>query len=224
MIYKMYKKVLDLNKNLDHENIIQYMDCYREADAIIVISEFTNRGDLYTLLRNPEINLKIKTKVSLLLGIAKGLNYLHKNKIIHKDLNSNNILLNYENDTLTPKLNEYITTQVFGSSSHQEVNLLSTIDNVYRSPIGEKLKEDMKADVYSFGNLCWEVFNRHTMERNTNNVAFKQGRPDMSRMDMNTPDEIIELMHKCWDTDYLKRPLSDDVLLILEGLCQRINY
>jgi serine/threonine protein kinase len=224
MIFKLFKRIIENNKNLEHNNIVEYVDCYMESDAIIVISEFCNRGDLHTLLRNGDINLKIKAKISILLGIAKGMKYLHSNKIIHKDLNSGNILLEFDNDTLTAKINEYITTQVFGSSSHQEVNLTSTIDSVYRTSIGEKLKEEMKGDIYSFGNLMWECFNRHAVERNSGYVAFKQGRPDMTKMDINTPDEVIEMMHKCWDSDYLKRPLFDDIVIVLDNLLQRINY
>jgi serine/threonine protein kinase len=223
MIYKMFKKIIDQNKDIIHDNIVQCIDCYQEADAIVVISEFCNRGDLFTLLRNSEVNLKVKTKISLLLDIARAMKYLHKNKIIHRDLNSNNILINFDQE-LSAKVNEYLTTQIFGSTTHQEINLTSTIDNVYRAPIGEKLKEEMKGDIYSFGNLLWEVFNRHTLERNTNHVAFKQGRPDMTRLDINTPDEVIELMHKCWDNDYLKRPLFDDIVIIMENIHFKINY
>ena len=217
MIYKMYKRIIDINKDLHHQNIVQYIDCYMEADAIIIISEFCNRGDLFTLLRNTEINLKVKTKISILLDIAKAMKYLHKNKLIHRDLNSNNILIHFDED-LSAKVNEYLTTQIFGSSSHQEINLTSTIDNVYRAPIGEKMKEEMKGDIYSFGNLIWDMFNRNTLERNTNHVSFKQGRPDMSKLDINTPDEIIELMQKCWDSDYFKRPLFDDIVILLENI------
>jgi serine/threonine protein kinase len=222
MIFKLYKRIIDTNRHLEHNNIVEYIDCYTESDAIIVISEFCNRGDLFILLRNQDINLKIKSKIAILLDIANGMKFLHKNKIIHRDLNTNNVLLDFDNETLTAKVNEYITAQVFGAN--QEVNVISTIDNVNRAPIGEKLKEEMKGDVYSFGNVMWEMFNKHTVERDTNFVAFKQGRPDMSKMDINTPDEVMELMHKCWDSDYLKRPLFDDIVIVMENLLQKINY
>jgi serine/threonine protein kinase len=224
-IFKLFKRIMDQNRTLENNNIVQYIDCYKEAEAIILISEFCNRGDLFSMLRNTDINLKIKAKCLILLDVARGMRYLHKHKIIHKDLSSENILLHFENEKLTARVNEYITPQVFGSSTHQEVNLTSSIDNVFnRTGISEKLKEEMKGDVYSFGNLCWEVFNRHTSERSTSFVAFKQGRPDMSKMDMNTPDEILSLMHKCWDSDYLKRPLFDEIVIALEPLINRLNY
>ena len=93
---------IELQKKLDHINIVQYYGSYVASYHTLIIMELAEHGSLKSHLM--QLNKK-KEKLSdgEVLAITKqilnGLNYLHKQDkpIIHRDLRSPNVLL-YANE------------------------------------------------------------------------------------------------------------------------------
>ncbi|RHY28844.1 hypothetical protein DYB32_005661 [Aphanomyces invadans] len=62
------------------------------------VTEFLDRGDLYSVLKNPRVQLSWKQPLlSMAIDISRGMAYLHSMDppIIHRDLKSMNILVRY---------------------------------------------------------------------------------------------------------------------------------
>lgn len=62
------------------------------------VTEFLERGDLFSVLRNPENKLTwAKPLLRMTIDTSRGMAYLHSMKppIIHRDLKSMNILVRY---------------------------------------------------------------------------------------------------------------------------------
>ena len=65
-----------------------------EDDSIFVILELMDKGDLRSLIWEPESVPSWKTRLRLLLDASEGMSYLHcVKKQIHRDLKTPNILL-----------------------------------------------------------------------------------------------------------------------------------
>src|SRR5690242_11629082 len=54
--------------------------------------ELGKRGSLYETLRK-EPNLSWRIRLSIAIGVARGIQYLHAKKILHRDIKSENIML-----------------------------------------------------------------------------------------------------------------------------------
>lgn len=56
-----------------------------------IITEYCEKGSLESVLKKE--SLSWKTKLQILLGIAKGMSFLHAKGILHRDLKTANVLV-----------------------------------------------------------------------------------------------------------------------------------
>ncbi|GMN38248.1 hypothetical protein TIFTF001_007470 [Ficus carica] len=147
---------IDLLSRIKHENIIRiigYCDC-RDVQAIVY--ELL-RGSLKENLRR----LDWSERMSVALGVAKALNYLHHccdPPIIHRDVKSSNILLS---DNFEPQLSDFGSAMALRqphqtSTNTNPVSVVGTLG--YLAPEYMMYgKIDEKVDVYSFGVVLLEL-------------------------------------------------------------------
>lgn len=90
-----HAEILTLGK-IRHRNIVKlYGFCYHQGSNLLLY-EYMSRGSLGELLHRESSMLDWDTRYMIALGAAEGLSYLHhdcKPRIIHRDIKSNNILL-----------------------------------------------------------------------------------------------------------------------------------
>ena len=60
---------------------------------MLMVTELLRRGNLYSVLHVDRRKLKVDWVVKLAKEVAEGMEYLHKSRIIHRDLKSLNLLL-----------------------------------------------------------------------------------------------------------------------------------
>eukprot|EP00250_Pteridium_aquilinum_P005821 c15855_g1_i1 orf=395-2476(+) len=81
-----------LLRNLSHPNIVRYLGTAREDDALNIFLEFVPGGSISSLLGKfgsfPESVVRMYTR-----QLLQGLEYLHKNNIMHRDIKGANILV-----------------------------------------------------------------------------------------------------------------------------------
>ncbi|CAL5002061.1 unnamed protein product [Urochloa decumbens] len=79
-------------KNLSHPNIVRYIGTVREENTLNILLEFVPGGSIQSLLGRlgsfPEAVIRKYTK-----QLLHGLEYLHRNGIIHRDIKGANILV-----------------------------------------------------------------------------------------------------------------------------------
>ncbi|CAI2196958.1 9910_t:CDS:1, partial [Funneliformis geosporum] len=141
--------------------------------------------------------------------IAEGLSNIHNNSIIHRDLHSGNILIQYS---------YFIFIGDLGlSKSATEAYVNDTYGIIpYMAP--EVLQGQMytkASDIYSFGMIMWEYMTgrRPFWDRAHDTeliIDICDGlRPPTGNI--NAPKGYIELMKKCWGPNPNKRPAAERI-------------
>lgn len=152
-------KILQL---LRHENIVTlYEICRSKSQAkrkfkpsIYLVFEFCEH-DLAGLLKNPEVKFSAPEKKKIANQLFTGLHYIHKNKILHRDMKTANILIT-RNGVL--KLADFGLARAFSSTNRRYTNRVVTL--WYRPPeliLGEK-EYGPEVDIWGAGCIVAELW------------------------------------------------------------------
>ena len=83
---------IELQRDLRHPNLVRYMMSGQDGNVNYMVHEFMDGGDLRALLRQ-ENTLPLNTAITITAQIARAIQYLHENGIVHRDVKPANILL-----------------------------------------------------------------------------------------------------------------------------------
>eukprot|EP00250_Pteridium_aquilinum_P021983 c25274_g2_i1 orf=228-2339(-) len=142
-----------------HRNLIELIGCCVEGSKPLLVYEYLPKRSLNLHLfdRNNNDALDWHTRFNIIVGIARGLRYLHEEspvRIVHRDIKASNILLD---NKLNPKIADFGLARLFADDmTHLTTRIVGTLR--YLSPeyaTSGKLTE--KADVYSFGLVALEI-------------------------------------------------------------------
>ena len=97
----LYNEINILNM-IKHPNIVRIYSTFKKNYFIYLVLEYCNGGsllkNLYEYKNKYGMPFPEKLVRHFIKRILLGIKYLHENKIIHRDLKLNNILLKYNND------------------------------------------------------------------------------------------------------------------------------
>ncbi|XP_030955584.1 probable leucine-rich repeat receptor-like protein kinase At5g49770 isoform X5 [Quercus lobata] len=154
-----FKTEIELLSRVHHKNLVILLGfCFEKGEQILVY-EYVSNGSLKDSLSGKSgIRLDWMRRLRVALGAARGLAYLHEfanPPIIHRDIKSNNILLD---ESLNAKVSDFGISKPIDDSegSHVVTQVKGTMG--YMDPeyyMTHKLTE--KSDVYSFGVLMLEL-------------------------------------------------------------------
>ena len=84
-------------KDVNHPNIIKLIDVKETLKHIYIITEYCNGGNLKEYLN---IYKKLSEEIVqyIMKQVIEAMKYLHNKKIMHRDLNLSNILINYDDE------------------------------------------------------------------------------------------------------------------------------
>lgn len=93
------EREISILKSLQHKNIIQLLSCFsdEEKQRIYIVLEYANGGSLSSFLeRAPEKRLGLYQARKFFSDLVSGLQYLKREKILHRDIKPDNLLLTTE--------------------------------------------------------------------------------------------------------------------------------
>ncbi|ELP90574.1 serine/threonine protein kinase HT1, putative [Entamoeba invadens IP1] len=144
------------------EYIVYFFGAVFVSNKVSLVTEFAEFGSLRDLIdhkKASEIETKLRNK--FMLDASKGILYLHKNGILHRDVKPDNILiysLNFS-DNVIAKLTDFGSSRNFNMMMTNMTFTKGVGTPSYMAP--EVLKRDKykkAADVYSFALTMYECF------------------------------------------------------------------
>jgi serine/threonine protein kinase len=250
---KAFWQEMELLKNLSHPNIVLIVCCAEDKREFSFVMELM-KGDLRTLIESSLTSRTVVTNdtsssrevyysnatdtmplgldvaIDIMIQLAAGMMYLHERKVEHRDLKSQNILVQ---PLIPQEPNGYQCAKVadFGLAKTREESTCSNLSTVgttkwmapelydgwndNKQPVDVKpaKRYRFKPDVYSFAITCYEILTgRLPFEgayQSQVRTMVKEGiRPELPE---NCPSKLKTLITKCWDGDPKQRPTFPDI-------------
>ncbi|KAG2370865.1 hypothetical protein C9374_013776 [Naegleria lovaniensis] len=148
--------------SMRHPNIVQFFGVILAGKNKYMVVEYLEKGSLDKLIHASKTKvepLDMYRKIDILLGVAKGMHYLHSLKpkgIIHRDLKPANILLD---NNFTAKICDFGLSKAWSDSCTNSVTTnIGTLFYMANEMIGGDSSYNHKVDVFSFAIIMWELF------------------------------------------------------------------
>ncbi|KAJ4267605.1 Protein kinase of the Mitotic Exit Network [Fusarium torreyae] len=120
---RMIESEIDLLKNLHHDNIVKYIGFVKSVDALNIILEYCENGSLHSICKAygkfPENLVGV-----YMTQVLQGLQYLHDQGVIHRDIKGANILTTKDG---TVKLADFgVSTSTLAGGQDKEAQVVGT--------------------------------------------------------------------------------------------------
>ncbi|XP_062101111.1 serine/threonine-protein kinase STY8-like [Humulus lupulus] len=202
-------------REVHHRNVVRFIGACTKFPNLCIVTEFMPGGSLYDYLHKNHNVLKLPQLLKFAIDVCRGMEYLHQNDIIHRDLKTANLLMDTDNA---------VKVADFGVARFQSQGGVMTAETgTYRWMAPEVINHqpyDQNADVFSFSIVLWELVTAkipyESMTPLQAALGVRQGlRPELPS---NAHPKLLELMQRCWDGTPCDRPSFSDVRAELENL------
>lgn len=197
--------------------IVSFLGVCFQMGEVQLVMELMEGGDLWGRIHHSRWGGWFQGGREIAVDVAMGLSFLHAKRVVHLDLKSSNILLrNPEGGVgggpsgakltdvglskILPISREYIASTAGGTWHWCAPEII----------LGQKCTP--AADIWSFGVVMWEL---------CTGEAPLRGQLRAVKVPEECPQEVEELMRRCWSTDPEKRPTAVEIVRILRGSSSR---
>ncbi|XP_004290449.1 PREDICTED: probable serine/threonine-protein kinase At1g18390 isoform X3 [Fragaria vesca subsp. vesca] len=234
---EQFMNEVEILTRLEHQNLVKLYGCTsRRSRELLLVYEYISNGTVADHLhgkRKESGFLSWPVRLSIAIETADALTFLHRNDVIHRDVKTNNILLD---DEFCVKVADFGLSRLFPNDQTHVSTAPQGTPGYVDPEYYQCYQLTDKSDVYSFGVVLIELIsslqavdtNRHRHDINLANLAINKIQnhlvnelvdpllgydKDYSVRIMATA--VAELAFRCLQQEKDMRPTMEEVL---EGL------
>ena len=228
--YKRLYHEIELLKILNHPNIVKLCGLKKSTNHWYLITEYCNGGSLLGNLKKYIATYQRPFSEEivqyLMKQIVSAINYLHFNKIIHRDLKLDNILLNFPSDHdknslnmmkatikiidfgFATRLNGPLTYTALGTPLNMDPQILEHIKTgIPNAGYNEQV------DIWSLGTLCYEMVVGHSAFSGASmDELFQKVKIGKYSLPMTLSKEVVSFINGMLQQDLSKRLTASQLL------------
>jgi len=205
----------DITVRLNHPNVIKLLGktCITKKKLGIVM-EKAEHGSLDMWIG--KIDREKLTKIAL--SIIDGLEYVHSQNVIHRDIKPKNILMFGPKDDMIPKISDFGVAKFI-----ERATIQTTVgESFYMAPeVSLRIQYSFPADIYSLAMMLFEMFNEQLIGQASDDVrrfiiGVQRGRIDIPES-FKVPVHLRNVIQRGWKEQPEERPTLMEYYSALQG-------
>ncbi|KAH8550381.1 kinase-like domain-containing protein [Umbelopsis sp. PMI_123] len=144
---------INIHRSLKHPGIVRFYSCFEDSQNAYLVLEVCENHTLARMLKQRERLSEPETRYYLiqLLDICR---FMHDNKVIHRDIKANNILLDYKMDA---KLGDFGLAALLVNAEERKRTICGTPNYMAPEILYGRNGHNQQADIWSLGILCYTM-------------------------------------------------------------------
>jgi serine/threonine-protein kinase len=188
--------------SLHHANIINIFDFGEIEGLYYMAMEYVQGQDLGALLRERKV-LPLEEALPVITQVAEALDYAHSQGVVHRDIKPSNVMLRRQSSPTArphPLLMDFGLTKLLGGETGlTQSNVIGTLSYTAPEQIAASGKVDHRADVYSFGVMCYELLTGKLPFRDSSQAALlfahlQRPAPDPRQFNPALPESVASAL------------------------------
>ncbi|KAI6691511.1 hypothetical protein NL676_028339 [Syzygium grande] len=230
---EQFMNEVEILTRLRHPNLVTLFGCTsRRSRELLLVYEYIPNGTVADHLfgkRSGTSPIPWRIRLNMAIESADALAYFHASDVIHRDVKTNNILLDH---SFRVKVADFGLSRLFlNDVTHVSIAPQGTPG--YVDPEYYQCYQLMdKSDVYSFGVVLCELIsskpavdtNRHRHDINLASMAINKIKPDIARIGRSRSRRmttlVAELAFRCLQQERDMRPTMEEVVKALKEIEQ----
>ncbi|KAL3610143.1 hypothetical protein D5086_001163 [Populus alba] len=231
---RFFERELEILGSIKHRYLVNLRGYCNSPTSKLLIYDFLSGGSLDEALHERSEQLDWDARLTVILGAAKGLAYLHHDcspRIIHRDIKSSNILLD---GNLEARVTDFGLAKLLGDEESHITTIVAGTFGYLAPEYMQSGRATEKTDVYSFGVLVLELLSgkRPTdasyIEKGLNivgwlNFLITENRPreivdpNCEGVQVESLDALLSVATQCVSSSPEDRPTMHRVVQVLES-------
>ena len=214
---ELVRNEIDIMKLCYHPYVVHLLDHFENGEYIFIVMEYIKGGSLTDYMKSKKFNFSERRAAELIYQLAKGLKYLHKYGIIHRDLKTDNIMLTEASDKGNIKIMDFGLSKILGKKE-KSTDGFGTLTFVSPEVLIRK-PYNKEVDIWSLGVILYLMLSGELPfddpDDNEQNIA-----KSIVYQDVKFPPEkfskrskaVIDLIKGCLTKDPKNRIKIDEIL------------
>ncbi|KAL6071184.1 non-specific protein-tyrosine kinase [Balamuthia mandrillaris] len=218
-----------------HPNVISFFGAVTLGEQKALVTEFAEKGSLYDfLIKNKWENkgVSFPTIIKLLKDAALGIDHLHREKVIHRDIAARNVLV--KGPPYTALVTDFGLSRILTSSAGLGITKCGLGPVPHMAPESLESREySVKSDSWSFGVMIWEVVTRQRPwveegKKNETNDMLSLARRIAAGEHPPIPEDadytLAFIMRRCFSLKPEERPTMTEIWKILSEYEEKLLW
>ena len=205
-----FTKEGDCLKQIDHPNVVKLYDIrpYPKGDYPVLVMEKLNCSLTGFFISPDGQNISLSVQLSISCDVSSALEYLHANKIIHRDLCGDNILLNTQTPIPVAKVSDFGMSRILKDFERMSTRLTTIVGQraaCYPPELHDDPESyDMSIDIFMFGVVMLQIVSKLSYVK-----SLKHRRKLISELSEN--HALTKHIQLCMDLEKKNRPTAEGI-------------
>ena len=210
-------------KQVDHQNVVKLYDfcTYPKGNYPVIAMEKLSCSLTCFFMSPGGQDISLLVQLSLTCDVASALEYLHRNKIIHRDLRGDNILLNTQTPNGMPvaKVSDFGMSRILKNFERMSAKLTSIIGHPPCYPpelLEDPSSYDMSIDIFMFGVVMLQIAHKISC------VESQKHRRELIN-ELSESHALKKYIQRCVEVEKKKRPEAEEVHTELKKMYENLQ-